>query len=198
MERLAREIMESNVVTVTPSTPLRELARIFAEDEISGAPVVEVDGRLVGIVSKTDLLNAVADASQVPGGTDPYFEELFGPSASPMKEMESEEERESLGSVDDIMETEIITVAPTETVSRVAARMAKGRIHRVVVVDSGKVVGIITSLDLLSAWPALRPAAPRPKPVRKPRTAPKKPSARRAVRRRPPHRRGKKGDRRNR
>ncbi|MBI1853307.1 MAG: CBS domain-containing protein [Planctomycetes bacterium] len=162
MEPLARNIMRSRVITVTPETPLSELARTFVEDGISGVPVVQVDGKLVGVVSRTDLLERLVSGSVTPG-MGPYFTELFAASESetpdePMSEMEAESEREQLGTVDDIMESDVVTVAPTTPASIIAAKMARGRVHRVVVVDRQRVVGIVTSLDMMGHWQM--PAAP--------------------------------------
>jgi CBS domain-containing protein len=199
VERLAKDVMKTRVITVTPETPLPELARIFSEDEISGAPVVTVDGRLVGIVSKTDLLNRVVQDPSAPG-MGPVLTELSEATdlsdgfRSTMPEMESESDRDQLGTVDDIMEPEVVTVPTSAPLSAVAAKMGTGRIHRVIVVDAGKVRGIITSLDLISNWPkpsvlsegpARRSAAPAKtaKPARAAarKPAPAKRSAKRAM-----------------
>ena len=64
-----------------------------------------------------------------------------------------ESEEEVFGSVDDIMETEIVTVKPEEPIAAVAKRMAQDRVHRVLVVEKDKLKGIITSLDLLAHFP---------------------------------------------
>lgn len=132
MALTARDIMTTEVITVTPSTPLKEFARICAEDKISGAPVVTVDGRLAGIVSRTDLLERLAE----------------------IRDLDPQAGEEMPGEVQDIMQERIISVPPATTLDRVAKRMAEERIHRVLVTEKGKLVGIITSLDLLGRFPA--------------------------------------------
>lgn len=136
MPLTAKDIMTTEVITVTPATPLVEFARICAEDKISGAPVCQVDGKLVGIVSKTDLVEHVLDEDPRWAATEPR-----GRSGR-----EAEE-------VQDIMRDEVLTVGPSTPIHEVARLMAEDRVHRVVVVDKGRVVGVITSLDLLRHFP---------------------------------------------
>ena len=128
--------MKTEVITVTPSTPLVEFARILAEDRISGAPVVRVDGVLVGIVSKTDLVERMLQDNPKYGTA-----QSDGPGWN-----------EDWRQVDDIMSNEILTVAPSTPLADVARRMARDRVHRVVVIENDKIVGIVTSLDLLERY----------------------------------------------
>ena len=134
----AKDIMKTEVLTVTPPPPLREFARIVTEDRISGCPVVRVDGALVGIVSKTDLIQRLLE-------DDPKF----GSEGDSPIQFES-----SVRQVDDIMNPEVLTVGPDAELSQIAARMAEERVHRVVVMHNDRVAGIITSLDLLGSYPA--------------------------------------------
>lgn len=155
MPKTAKEIMTTNLVTVTPSTPLREFARICAEDNVSGCPVVTVDGRLVGIVSKTDLLGRLLEGEHN-YAANPDFRRMLGLGEEGVYEFggsASESEGEVLGEVDDIMETDMITVPPDAPLPGVARMMAEDRIHRVLVTEKEKLVGIITSLDLLAHFP---------------------------------------------
>lgn len=175
MPLTARDVMTSPVTTVTPSTPLAELARLLTEDQISGVPVVDVESRLVGIVSKTDLLERLIDEA-TDFTSNPSFRKLFnlsededtGPSGSTsdeeldwMPEMVESTESANLGSVEDIMEPEVITVAPNAPITQLAAIMSRDRIHRVVVVDGKRVLGIVTSLDLLGRFPSATASAPK-------------------------------------
>ena len=135
MSQTASDVMSTKLITVTPSTSIMEFARTCTEDGISGAPVVQVDGTLVGVVSKTDIVNHMLDE-------DPRFGTVEdAPSWA--------EERE----VQDIMQTDVLTVAPDTPVADIAERMAEDRIHRVLVLDRGKLVGIVTSIDLLAYYP---------------------------------------------
>ena len=135
MSKTARDIMTTELITVTPATPLSEFARICAEDNISGAPVVEVDGRLVGIVSRTDLLQRILEDEGAYGAEG----ELQLPSRD-------------LRQVGDIMQPEVVTVPPSALIRDITVQMAENRIHRVVVTEGGKPAGIVTSLDLLAHY----------------------------------------------
>lgn len=134
----ARDIMTTPVTTVTPSTSLQDFARLCAEDRISGAPVLRNDGTLLGIISKTDLVTRLLT-------DDPRFgtraEVGFSSGAEPVRQ------------VADIMQTDIVTVDPNLPAHEVAARMADAQVHRVLVLEGGRLAGIITSLDLLRHYP---------------------------------------------
>lgn len=127
--------MTEQVITVTPSTPLQDFARICTEDQVSGAPVCQVDGRLMGIVSKTDLIEHLLQ-------DDPKF------GASELLEFPEE-----LRQVDDIMQTDLQTVSPDTPIGEIARLMAEERVHRVVVLEGERLIGIITSLDILQHYP---------------------------------------------
>lgn len=169
MPLTARDVMTSPVTTVTPSTPLAELARLLTEDQISGVPVVDVEARLVGIVSKTDLLERLIDEA-TEYTSNPSFQKLFNlgedddtgtagttsdESLDWMPEMAEASDSDSLGTVEDIMEPEVVTVRPNAHVSELASLMSRNRIHRVVVAEGTRVLGIVTSLDLLGRFSSL-------------------------------------------
>ena len=136
MPLTARDIMTTEVITVTPGTPLAEFARLCAEDNISGCPVTRVDGVLVGIVSKTDLIQRML--AEHPGhGTTERF---------PVWDQD-------LRQVGDIMTESVLTVSPETPAAEIAERMARDRVHRVVVMEKDKVAGIVTSIDLLAHFP---------------------------------------------
>lgn len=194
MTKLARHVMTSEVITVTPSTPLSEFARICAEDEISGAPVVTVDGRLVGIVSKTDLIARVLEGGHA-FASNRDFRALFGlgeQDVGAMPGMASESEEEVVGTVQDVMQTDVVSVGPDAPVHEVAWKLATEGIHRVVVTEGERLLGIITSLDLLRVFPEERADAPKParksagaatRKTKRPAKPKPKPAKRRAAKR---------------
>ncbi|MFI5402973.1 MAG: CBS domain-containing protein [Planctomycetota bacterium] len=136
MPLLARDVMTTELITVTPDTPLSEFARICAEDNISGCPVTRVDGMLCGIVSKTDLLNRLLEEHPRHGSKREY----------PVWD-------EDVRQVADIMTERVLTVGPSTPLAEIAERMARDRFHRVVVMEGDKMLGIVTSIDLLSHFP---------------------------------------------
>jgi CBS domain-containing protein len=136
MSTLARDVMTTELITVTPGTPLSEFARLCSEDNISGCPVTRVDGALVGIVSKTDLVRRLIEDHPRLGSTRevPVWDE---------------ETRQ----VGDIMTEDVLTVGPTTPISEIAERMARDRIHRVLVMEGDRLVGLVTSIDILAHFP---------------------------------------------
>jgi CBS domain-containing protein len=145
---LVRDVMTRNPVCVDGSHTVRELARIFDSNEISGAPVVDAQQRLIGVVSKTDILHRALEG---PLGSRPssFFESLAEGLAQG-----TDMDPEDLGVVEEFMSTEPITARGEEPVSGVAHRMAREGIHRIIVVDDGMhPIGIVTALDLLKVFP---------------------------------------------
>jgi CBS domain-containing protein len=144
---LCGDVMTRDVITVSPECTLSELCRVLAEDDISGAPVVDHRGDLIGIVSKTDVLRDLLSGRLVPGL--PRATLNFLGLAEAMSGAAEDSEDETFGQVADFMTDEVETVTPDTPITEAARAMTSNRIHRLIVVDQGKVVGIITSLDLL-------------------------------------------------
>jgi CBS domain-containing protein len=145
-ELKAKDVMTTEPVCVSPSTTIRELVRVFEENEISGAPVVDQQGTVVGIVSKTDLIRKCAEGTlDVPPA---YLFQVLGEQEG--EETVSEVAAEPAVSVEDFMSEDPIMVRPEVSAATVAREMSDNSIHRVIVVDEEKYpMGIITSLDLL-------------------------------------------------
>lgn len=166
-----RDIMQTDVVSVSTDTTARHLARILADEEISGAPVVDKSGRLVGVVSQTDLVRLAADESDVhlmastlrgeverirdpdeePVEPDPFG--FFLPEDSPISARsfldaipESDFDTVMVG---DIMTPVSFSVPPELPLAELAEFLVRGRIHRAVVVEEEQLVGIVTSNDVL-------------------------------------------------
>jgi CBS domain-containing protein len=155
MPTLARDVMTRDVVTVTPSTPLADVAQMFSEDSISGAPVVDAQERLVGIVSRTHVLTGLLDERGE--ATAPALRTLLGLPETEEGEAEDggdlpEPEGTTEVTVEDVMVGDPATAAPDTPLAAIARRMAKDRLHRVVVVEGDRVVGILTSIDVLGRF----------------------------------------------
>ena len=137
------KIMTKNPVYVDGATTARELAAVLDENEVSGAPVVDPRGCVVGVVSRTDLLHRCLEGplGSRPGGS---FLSAIAESSG------GEYDAEVLGTVSDFMNPDPITATVDESVNLIAKRMHAERVHRVVVVDDdGRLQGIVTSLDLV-------------------------------------------------
>lgn len=144
----ASDVMVAEPVCVPPSMTIRELARIFEENEISGAPVVDEEGRVIGVVSKSDLIHRCSEGTiSIPPA---YLFEILSEQAGEEQELVPE----PLVYVEDFMTEEPVVVRPNLSAGKVARLMVDSRIHRVIVVDDEKFpLGIITTLDLLKVFP---------------------------------------------
>jgi CBS domain-containing protein len=146
----ARDVMSTEVLTVPLDFTVRELAAFLTEKQISGAPVVDTRGRLVGMVSVTDVAENDVEAPDLAvDRSSPAFD-LRG-----WEERMNEEDLRPLHIasddvlVRDIMTPALYTIAEDTPVPEIAHTMVAGRIHRLVVTRAGGMVGIVTSLDLV-------------------------------------------------
>jgi CBS domain-containing protein len=139
----AGSVMTRDPISVEPTTDARELARVLADNDISGVPVIDLQDRVVGVVSKTDLLRWC-----VTGGLD---EDLLGALGNgPRTEKKVDVD---LGVVEDFMSSQPLLATSDEPVTSLARRMVEERVHRIIVVnEDGCLSGIVTSLDLLRAF----------------------------------------------
>lgn len=143
---LAKDIMRKHVVTVKPHTTLRELARLFIEKKISGAPVVDLDGTLLGVVSQTDLVRRDREASPEAEVPDYYRREDKDYNAKGF-----EVENPDLTRVRDVMTPAVMSSDETAPVESLAKTMLAKHIHRIVITRGGRLCGIVTSMDMLKA-----------------------------------------------
>ena len=142
-----REIMTTAVITVKPETTVRELADILAKNKISGVPVVDEQGRVLGMVSEADIILQDADLHF------PYYIQ-FLESVIYLQSVHKFEERfrKQIGSkVSEIMTEEVVSVTPEQTVREVATLMADRNVNRLPVTEKGRLVGIVTRGDIVRA-----------------------------------------------
>lgn len=146
--------MKGPALTVGPETTLLELRRIFVENRIHGVPVADREGRMLGIVSSSDLLASGLDtddpAQPRPAAID-YLSELLEYSPEDTRDLTSNLAGGLGGrTVGDVMTENAATVDIDAPVHEAARTLTERRIHRVVVVEHGRVCGIISSLDLVA------------------------------------------------
>jgi CBS domain-containing protein len=153
MRRLvAKDVMNPEVLTVREDMTVQEVATILVENEISGAPVEDAQGHLVGVVSLTDIAMTAADSAGIePDRTNPdYFvrgwEEKFSPDEMLKEGLHVEAESVS---VREIMTPALYSVPDETPVAQIAEMMIDGHVHRLLVTRNKQVVGIITTSDLL-------------------------------------------------
>ncbi len=153
---LARDVMTTTVATVHPRTPLAEAVAKLVEGRISGLPVVDDQGALVGILTEGDLLRRV-ELGTVPQHSG-WMRFLRGPGLAA-----SEYVRTHTAAVEDVMTQAPTSATPATTLDDVVALMERHRVRRVPIVDDGKLVGLVSRADLVRALAsALHQAAPAP------------------------------------
>jgi CBS domain-containing protein len=140
----AKDIMTKEVITVKPETTIEELARLLMTQHISGAPVVDDRGKIVGIVTENDL---ISKNSRLHIPTILRLFDAYIPLGT--SKMESDIRKMAASTVGDICTKEIITVDEEASVEYIATIMTEKRIHVLPVVREGKLVGIIGKKDLI-------------------------------------------------
>jgi CBS domain-containing protein len=136
----AEDIMTTDVVVVHPKDTLHQVSRKLAENNTSGAPVVDDIERIVGIVSEHDIVSylsiiedkevEVVDTTKLPHMAHIYLQA----SAMPVEE---------------VMTTEIVTAKPETKIEILARLMTENNINRVPIVVKGKLVGMVSRIDIL-------------------------------------------------
>ncbi len=136
---------------LAPDTSIAAAAQLFHDQHLSGAPVIDEAGHLVGVVSQTDLASAprrgatgAARFYVVHGGRTLTSSVIPGVEPSP-------------GVVGDVMQREVRTVAPNSSLRDAVLLMVTHEIHRVLVVDGGRLVGLVSTMDVLRELVSDRP-----------------------------------------
>ncbi len=160
----ARDIMQRQITTISYAAPLTELERLLGEHKISGLPVTGESGRIIGVVSMRDLLAHYAEDPdhRLPPRRGyyeicPHDDEFFEEDLEGLLLPSDPEER-----VASIMTNEVYTVSTEATLEQIAREMTAHGIHRVLVEEDRKLVGIISTMEVLRAV-AGEIAAPEPR-----------------------------------
>lgn len=141
----AVDVMTKEVKTVTEETSVRDLARILTENRIGSVPVVDADGKLIGIVTESDLIEQDKNL-HIPTVISLFDWIIYLESE---KKFERELKRMTARTVGDIYTRDVITIAPSTPVSEIADTMSNRKIHTLPVVDEGRLVGIVSRIDLI-------------------------------------------------
>ena len=152
----AMDIMTTEVITVGVDTTVQDLAKLLCERGISGVPVTEADGRVVGIVSEGDLLHRAET------GTEHHTERRRArwlESLTADRELAREYIKSHGRKVADVMTRDVVTVAESAELTDIATLFETKGIKRVPVLRDGKLVGIVSRANLVRAL-AAAPRAP--------------------------------------
>ncbi len=146
----AKDVMLTNVVTVSYAAPLSEVERQLVENRISGMPVVNEAGHVVGVVSVKDLIERYAEDpdSRPRRGSGYYHMSVADLDDADFEAFELPAEAEE--TAETLMNTDIFSIEADATLPEVAKAMVEHRIHRLLVSEESRFVGIVTTLEVLS------------------------------------------------
>jgi CBS domain-containing protein len=151
MDTPVRDLMTTDVFVARSESEIHELEKAFLEQRIHGAPVVDDEGKLVGVVSQTDLLswhfsNGVDGSSFYQGPEIPRDDAVRDLRVSDIR----------TAKVSEVMTPLVHAIQEESTAGEAAERMVRHRIHRLVVVDPAlRVKGILSAMDLLRLLPGI-------------------------------------------
>ena len=143
----AKDIMTKEVITVTTDVTIEGLARIFTRHDISGAGVVDEDGKLIGIVTENDLIK-MEQRLHIPTVINIFDAVIYLGSS---KRFEEDIKRMAATKVEDIFRKDIVTITESSTIEEIATIMSEKNIHHLPVVKKGKLVGIVGKKDIVRA-----------------------------------------------
>jgi len=148
MAKTVADVMSRDPIVVGPQTPIKEAIKILAEQRISGLPVVDESGKLVGVISETDLLWQET-------GVEPPIYIMFLDSVIYLENpaRHDQELHKALGqTVGEVMSSDAVTVKPDQPLRKAAKLMQEKSIRRLAVTDDAdKVIGILTPGDIVRA-----------------------------------------------
>jgi CBS domain-containing protein len=138
-----QDVMSTDVVTVRPETPLKEVAQLLAARRISGVPVVSAEGEVVGVISEADLLVKEGGLTASRGFLLSWFHDS-----------RDHDDGAKLGArlAGEAMTSPAITIAPYRSTTAAAQQMLGHGVNRLPVVRDGSLVGIVSRADLVRAF----------------------------------------------
>jgi CBS domain-containing protein len=144
----AADVMTHKVVSVNPDTPVTEAVRLMLQDDISGLPVVDASGRLVGIVTEGDFLRRTETGTE--RQRPRWLGFLLGPTRLAQEYVHTHGRK-----VAEVMTSDVVSVTGLTPLDEIVRLMERRRIKRVPVIREGKLVGIVSRANLLRAMVSL-------------------------------------------
>jgi CBS domain-containing protein len=143
------DIMETETPTVTPDDTIESVLRTLRENELPGIPVVNSGGRPVGIITEADLVMTGEDADL----HLPHYFELFGGLVflEPLSHFEGRLRKATAALARDLMTEDPMTIEASAPVREAAHKIAGSKHNRLPVVEHGRLVGVVTRVDVLDA-----------------------------------------------
>jgi len=138
MQFYVKDIMSTDMITVKEDNTIRDLIKTFADKDILGVPVINDEGFVCGVVSSIDILKNESSHSFY---HDPFMKNF---------EMSFLEDAKFFDrTIADIMSKDLYMIGPDEPIARMAKIMYDKKIHRLLVTEYNKLVGIVSTFDLL-------------------------------------------------
>jgi CBS domain-containing protein len=149
MPLLVRDIMDTDVPTVTVADSVEHVLRVLRDHELPGVPVVNEGGRCVGIITEEDLV--LTDENE--DFHMPHYFQLFGGIVflESISHWEDRVRKAFAATAEDIMTADPVTIEPDATVRQAAKLIARKKHNRLPVVQHGRLVGVVTRVDVLDA-----------------------------------------------
>ncbi|RQR40627.1 CBS domain-containing protein [Burkholderia sp. Bp9142] len=148
----ALDIMTPSVVTATPDMTIHDAARLFVDNHISGMPVVDAKGQVVGIVCQGDLLHRAENGTG--HGKRPWWLEFL---LSSPREQAARYVKEHGHLVGDVMCDQVISISEDMPLDQIADLMERRHLKRVPVLKDGELVGIVSRSNLIRALASVTP-----------------------------------------
>ena len=147
-----RDIMDDDVPTVHPQDTTETVLRTLREHELPGVPVVNDSGRCVGIITEADLVISEQEEDL----HMPHHFQLFGGVVflGPMSEFEERVRKAFASTAGDVMTEDPVTIEADAPIEKAAKLIARTRHNRLPVVEHGRLVGVVTRVDVLDALTA--------------------------------------------
>ena len=136
---IAKEVMKTELVTLREDTPVKEIARLMLEHDISGLPVVDGQGKVLGVVSELDLMR-----KQIKPNDPSIWTMLWGMDADREKKQRDAIRKYMGKTAGEVMTSPALTVDVSDSLEKVGNLMFNKQIKRVFVTDGGKLAGVIS------------------------------------------------------
>jgi CBS domain-containing protein len=150
--KTAGEVMTREVKTLAPEMTLREAAELLAHHSISGAPVVDGEGHVVGMLSESDLISEAKKKAALPRVA------AFGLFLAPIESLEHIYHEGELLLVSEIMRKPVRTALESESMATLGDIMLKNKVNRIPIVSpEGVLVGLVSRADVMRAIFHLEP-----------------------------------------
>ena len=149
----AADLMNPEVLTVPENMTIRELARFLTDNEITGAPVEDTNGKLIGVVSVVDIAAVASDDGNVTTdrSSPDFYVRGWEDKIAPEEIRNFRVDNEDL-LVGEIMTPTVYSVTEDASVSELASMMLRGHLHRLLVTRDERPIGIVSTSDLLGLF----------------------------------------------